>query len=606
MSDIVSRVANVLVRNESTDCLRDALAMLRQDSAAESAFAFVSTGPRTLRLVSSVSSHAIDEKTIVALDRTPIDEGWFPPELGEPSDSLAVAIHSDEVVRSVVVLSFTSRAPRPNVEVLRAAATLVCLAIVERHARPERRLFELALQESQERIVRILESITDAFYSVDHEWRVVYANARARQLFEEVGGFEDGMTIWDIFPPAIGTEFEAAYRRALETRVPEHFEELYAPLARWYEVHAYPSDDGLSVYFRDVTSRRRVEEELREREERFALVAQATDETMWDWDLQTGHAWRSSAIETVFRFHRSEVRADIDWWFERIHPDDLDRVRSSMQEAIAAGERFWSAEYRILAGDGRWAYVLDRGSILRDDKGTPVRMIGARMDITQRKEAERELETSREESRELARRLIFIQEEERRSIARDIHDILGQALTAMKIDAISLANNPRVTGAARSRANRIAGIVDDTIRDVRHMSARLRPIVLDDLGLLPAITSEVRAFKDRTGITCTLVNHVVDLTLDGDVSTAIFRIVQEALTNVARHSGARNAHVEIKREPDGLRIEVRDDGCGIVATRDGSSLGLVGMKERALLIGAELSVTGGAAGGTVVALRIPA
>lgn len=471
----------------------------------------------------------------------------------------------------------------------------------------ERKEFELAIRQSNERVTRILESITDAFFATSHDWRVVYANERAKETLGRLDMVESGLTLWELFPDAVGTTFERAYRYAVDSRIPQHFEEFFPPHGKWYEVHAYPSADGLSIYFRDVTQRRRVEQELREREARFEIVSQATQEMIWDWDLHTGTVWRSNAVETVFSFDRAHVRTDAEWWFEQMHPDDRARVRKSIEAAMESRDAFWSSEYRVLTGDGRWAFVLDRGSILRDEHGRPLRMIGARLDMTERYAAEQELKRSREQSRKVARRLIDIQEEERKRIARDIHDVLGQLLTAIKIDAVSLSRHSRISKAARTRAERISNMVDQTVTTVRGMSSRLRPTVLDDLGLLPALSAELRAFGDRTGIACRLESRVEDFEPRADVATAIFRIVQEALTNVARHASARNARVDVFTSSGAVCVQISDDGCGVSPDRleHGTSLGVIGMKERAMLIDAELTIDRGAEGGTIVSLRIP-
>lgn len=467
---------------------------------------------------------------------------------------------------------------------------------------------ETVTDRSTSQVIRILESITDGFFALDHQWRIVYANRRSGEILGRDDLIGSNLTLWEIYPNLSESEFGRAYRTAAETKTPQHVEAFYPALGKWFEAHAYPSAEGLSIYFRDVSRRRMVEEELRERQARFELVARASQEMIYEANLQTRETWRSDALETVFGFPPAIASSRFEWWLERIHEQDRRRIVDSIEASIAGDADFWSGEYRLQSGDGRLLNVLDRATILRDPEGKAERIIGTRMDVTQRRAAEEELRSSREQARRLARRLITVQEEERGRIARDIHDVLGQALTSMKIAAVSLGRAPGLTEPERERAKRIADLVDETVKDVRAMSTRLRPIVLDDLGLLPALQAEARAFSERTGIPCGLVNRVRKLEPDAELSTAIFRIVQEALTNVARHSGAGEARVEIYEREGALHVEVHDDGRGIAfgQRNASSSLGLIGMMERAFLVGGELTVRAASDRGTIVSLVVPA
>ncbi|MGB7442018.1 MAG: PAS domain-containing protein, partial [Coleofasciculaceae cyanobacterium] len=162
-------------------------------------------------------------------------------------------------------------------------------------------------------------------------------------------------------------------------------------------VHAYPSDEGLYVYFDDITQRKHAEEALRQSEERFQLIAQATNETVWDWDLLTNSIWWNEGIHTIFGYSPEVVGTDVDWWYENLHPEDCQRVASQIQAVIDSNESSWSDEYRYRCANGSYAYVFDRGKVLRDESGKPVRMIGGMMDITKRKQAEARLRIAQEQ-----------------------------------------------------------------------------------------------------------------------------------------------------------------------------------------------------------------
>lgn len=232
----------------------------------------------------------------------------------------------------------------------------------------------------------------------------------------------------------------------------------------------------------------------------------------------------------------------------------------------------------------------------------------------------------------LSEHLQSVREEERSRIARDIHDELGQALTCLKMDVSWLNNrlsvdgpphNSKTTPRHRSeRRNRIGlnrkrpllektktmlKLIDETIRTVRRISAALRPAVLDDLGLAAAIEWQTQEFQARTGVKCRLTLPSQNMILDQERSTAVFRIFQETLTNVARHSDATQVAIRLEKRANNLTLEVKDDGKGIAETKilDVKSLGLLGMRERAAFWGGEVAIRGVQGQGTTVTVRIP-
>ena len=205
----------------------------------------------------------------------------------------------------------------------------------------------------------------------------------------------------------------------------------------------------------------------------------------------------------------------------------------------------------------------------------------------------------------LSDRLLVVQEEERSRIARELHDDLGQSLTALKMDIIGLLQSPD-TSAATSIRERIMKTVDATVTSVQRISSELRPSILDDLGLVATIESEARLFEERTGVECEL-SLPEEFAGDRTLSTVIYRIVQEALTNVARHSNASRVEIRLRQRVEGLVLEIRDDGRGVTANEvdDPGSLGLIGIRERAALVGGTAQFEGIEGHGTIVSVRIP-
>ncbi|MCB9789029.1 MAG: PAS domain S-box protein [Deltaproteobacteria bacterium] len=247
------------------------------------------------------------------------------------------------------------------------------------------------LKSVQARLSRTLESIADPFLSVDAQWRVTYANAEAERLLGRPRDALLGEDFWEEFSAAAGTPMEEALRRASEERAPVSVEEYLPALGRWFEARACGSEDGLSLHLVDVSERRRHREELRQSEERFRLLARATNDAIWDWDLATDAIWWNEGITALFGYDRAAMDPSVDSWLTRVHEDDSGRVMASLREAIAEGAAIWSTEYRFLRQDGTFAFVCDRAHILRDADGSPQRIIGGMMDISERRHAERKL-----------------------------------------------------------------------------------------------------------------------------------------------------------------------------------------------------------------------
>lgn len=231
-----------------------------------------------------------------------------------------------------------------------------------------------------------------------------------------------------------------------------------------------------------------------------------------------------------------------------------------------------------------------------------------RQEIAERIRIEGQLRKSLEQVRALAARLQHVREEERTLVAREMHDELGQACTAIKMDLASIGRKASRTQAQlRSKVASATQLVDQMIAAVRRIAAELRPRTLDDLGLSAALEWQAQEFETRTGISCAIVLPQQQVVLDSERATAIFRIFQESLTNVARHAQATRVHARLEVQLDQLVLVIRDNGRGfdpeeIKARR---SLGLVGMKERALLLKGELTIDGVPGSGTTLTLRIP-
>ncbi len=279
---------------------------------------------------------------------------------------------------------------------------------------------------------------------------------------------------------------------------------------------------------------------------------------------------------------------------------------------IAAGQPSEN-ELRVQRADGVYRWILGRFVPLRDESGKIVKWYGVSTDINDRKRAEQKLNAITEQLRALSARVEFAKEEEATRIAREIHDELGSGLTTLKWD-LELIEEDLIQGMggdqiskARETIAAMKGVIDDTITVIRRVSAELRPRALDDLGLVAAIRWHVEQFEQRTGIITHLDSSLEDIDLTQQQSTAVFRIFEETMTNVMRHAQATQVDIKLEKENGELELTIRDNGRGITKAEksDRLSLGLLGMRERANLIGGRVDIANGEGKGTVVTLRVP-
>lgn len=289
---------------------------------------------------------------------------------------------------------------------------------------------------------------------------------------------------------------------------------------------------------------------------------------------------------------------------DQIYPDPVDNLRARKHLAAATGE--WM-DFRTRTKDGR---VIDtQVAIVGLSDGTRI-AIG--QDISARKRFEEQLETTSEQLRAMAASASSAREQEGLRIARELHDELGSTLTGLKWDLESLRDSVGTpagsdTGQVAERLTSAIRLTESTIASVRRLASELRPAILDDLGLAEAIEWQAEQFQARSGIECRLHVEGTPVTLSPDRATAVFRIFQEALTNVLRHAQATRVDVRVSYDTDQFRLSVRDNGKGISedARSHRQSLGLAGMHERARSIGGTLDISGRAGEGTLVMLEVP-
>ena len=287
-------------------------------------------------------------------------------------------------------------------------------------------------------------------------------------------------------------------------------------------------------------------------------------------------------------------------------------MRTTSRSRACVGGKFLDAGHLHLETDertldGRRLTIEGDYICLYDTEGCLLGHFGIQRDITLRRQEENEVLRSRQELRDLTARLQAVREEERTCIAREVHDELGQALTGLKLDLAWLKSRVADRPGLAERVQSVIVRIDGAMDTVRRIATDLRPSVLDDLGLVAAVEWQAQEFERSTGMTARLEVQAMHSVLNDICATTVFRILQETLTNVARHARATGVHISLRVTADVLALEVRDNGRGISDAEMASprALGLVGIRERAIACGGELVIRGVRGRGTTVSVRIP-
>jgi PAS domain S-box-containing protein len=359
----------------------------------------------------------------------------------------------------------------------------------------------------------------------------------------------------------------------------------------------------------DITQRRYMEQALKANEELLRLFVKHTPAAIAMFDNEMTYLQVSDRFLTDYQLEGQNIIGKCHY---DVFPNLPERWRAAHRRILAgAVER--SEEDRYVSADGSEGWLQWESLPWRKANGEIGGLILFTQVITERKRAQEALRASQEQLRALSAKMQSAREEEGTRIAREIHDELGGALTGVKWELeriehrLSAASGDASITDVQKQISSVTSQIESTIDKVRRISSELRPGVLDDLGLVAAIEWQTQQFQRRTGVKVQWDTEVETANVSHDRATAVFRIFQEVLTNVLRHSSAQNLYVTLRQLDNQLQLKVMDDGRGITddETRNTTSLGLLGMKERALLVGGEVNITGTPGKGTTVVVTIP-
>jgi two-component system, NarL family, sensor histidine kinase UhpB len=463
-------------------------------------------------------------------------------------------------------------------------------------------------------LAAMIEMMPDMVFVVDPDERILHLNTMAAQIVGGTPAQLIGRKQESLFPPALARQQSFLIQQVFctgEVVQTESQHELHSR-ALWIDSRLVPltSADGrvaaVMGIIRDVSERVTTRESLSVREAFLRAMLDNFPFMVWLKDISGRFmAVNQAFVKTCGRSRASEVigLTDFDLYprelAQRYVDDDRSVMESKKQKELE--------EPVVIHGTSRWCETFK--TPILDQNGKVLGTTGFARDITERQRLDKELRAQREQLRALAAHVESVREDERVRIAREIHDELGQSLTCMSMDLAFLERQlPKGQGSeqATARVAALAEMIKETVQTVRRISSELRPSILDDLGLAAGLEWLGRDFETRTGLRCA-VSVPNNIEISPERGIAVFRMCQEALTNVARHANATHVSIDLVEADGQLTLEVRDNGRGISPQelQGHASFGLLGMRERATLLGGTATITGQPGKGTSVEVQVP-
>lgn len=588
-------------------------------------------------------------------------------------------------------------------------------------------------QQKIEKIYReketVLNRISDAMISVDNDWRYTFINDAAMTDHPLSKEATIGKIIWDIHPEMKGTLFWEKYHQAMNERKVVEFENHYPPFNRWFSVKIYPSPDGLTIFYRDITDYKKTEEQILKNEIRLRKAQEIGKMGYWQQELNSDIIWASKQAMNIYGF--PAVEGELTKEQIARCTVDIEKAAEAFTNLVERNEPY-KIELRIKPANGEPVkYISALAELEINENGTPERIVGTLQDISERIMAKNEIIKERilsdsvinslpgvfylynkdfrflrwnknfetvtgysadeirqmhpldffdtaekkivankidstfksgeasvqaafllktkekiqyyftgkaieyegtdclagvgidfterindqqkikettEHLRQLTAHLQSIREEERKRIGREIHDELGQQLTAIKMDIAWIdKKTPQDSGAMKAKLKNVITLLDGSNQSIRRILSELRPVILDDHGLVDAMEWIGKQLTGNTGITLKFISTSADIKLPEQVATCIFRVYQEALTNVVRHSGATLVEASLFLAADSVMVSIEDNGSGFTPTavQGNKSFGILGMKERVLSLGGVFELDAMPGKGTSISIQLP-
>ncbi len=473
----------------------------------------------------------------------------------------------------------------------------------------EKKETEVELKKSIEILNSFMESATDGFILYDAELNFIDINKSAMEITGLSRKEVIGNNILDIIPDIKETGRYDKYREVINTGVPLFISDLKLhskPGNKILELKAFKVGEGLGIIFTDITERKQAEEELKKSKAKYADLYENAPDMFVSVDAATGKIIQcNNTLALTLGYTKDGIIGQSIFFI--YHPDNHDKAMKAFQLFVTTGV-VKDEELYLNRKDGDKIDVSLNVSAVKDKKGKILYSRSVCRDITKRKLTENELKRSREKHRLLCMYMEEMREKERLKMALDLHDDLGQKLTALNIDLNWLKKRLSENKLnLLPKLNTMSDLLNETVDTVQKIATELRPGILDDLGLSAAIDWQLDEFEKNTGIKRSSETVIEEITVSPELAIVVFRIVQESLTNIARHANASHVLLNLIEDNNTLIVKIKDNGRGITddEIENPDSFGLFSIKERAKTCGGEIFINGIKEKGTEIILKIP-
>jgi PAS domain S-box-containing protein len=458
----------------------------------------------------------------------------------------------------------------------------------------ERKAYEQKIEEQNTRLKKILERITDGFLAVDRNWTITFSNKQGESI---LGMSHDQMiskNLWECFPKAKGTIFETYLYKSLSEQVPVNFETYSTIGTILLELSVYPSDNGLTIFYRDVTEKRKTEETI----QRLSLIAKETNNAVSLVNLDGTISWINNAYTKITGYSADEAIGQKN--SELLEGDDSDSIiLMQMKQSFSKGEPFQGeVESYTKTKEKLWLEI--SGQPIQDDKGIDKYYFFILSDITERKRLERKLERQRKKT---TAAVLAAQEKERAYVGQELHDNVNQILTTVKLYTELIKDG---IGDPKELSGKSMQLLQHSINEIRSLSKRLSAPsqqsikfkdTIQELVDSVAATDKISILLDLDNIKCVEINNELQL--------AIYRILQEHLTNILKHAKAQSVQVAFALIDGNLVIKVTDNGVGFDTKQRRNGIGITNMITRAENLNGELTINSAPGLGCVLIARFP-
>ncbi len=487
----------------------------------------------------------------------------------------------------------------------------------------EKTLYEEKLVETNDFLHAVFQATPLAIIALDKEGKVTLWNPGAEKIF----GWSESKVIGKILPFVPNDKMDE-FKYHIDyvfngkgfigkklKRINSNNEIIDVSLSTAPLRNSKGEITGILSVIEDITEKQIAEDALKKSEERHRIISELTSDFAFAYTINEDESstedWYTDALPKITGYSYEEVIAGGGWRYV-VHPDD--KILTDKRKENLLNGKSNIMEFRIITRDNniKWLkeYCYSEWSF---KENRVVRIFGAAQDITKQKNAEEKLHKSREQLRKLASHLEQVREKERTRISRELHDDLGQILTALKLDLsvitkkLNAENETIDYKKVSSELKSLNDIIDGLINRVREISSELRSPVLEELGLYEAIEWHINNFQKRSGIHCYFKSNLIDNNLNSDIANCLVKIMQEAFTNILRHSKANFVKIELFKFNDKIDFVIKDNGVGITKEEieNNKSLGLIGMKERVRSLNGKIQITGNPKKGTDISVEIP-